>query len=392
MEILSGKEEIYYLIRKVIEQFECKHGQKIICNTNRENYAAIARELSAITVNLPYSAREKQHQDYPEPSAQEQSVQYPHRKYDLTGGQIKDVYFGQVKKPRAHMVDACYIYLYGVGRLGFENDPSDPNLLRAEVDSEETFEKKTHQSRRTFLIYMSIILILFTAINIYFWVSTNQAKTYTIWTTYQPTADEITAVTGVWLYQTGAPQARSNEANRFRRYATNIVIIKQVGDRLMMQRHGATINHHGYVEFTSPGTLSIHSYVAKGKGGTLINPSHSLTVIRPKDSVMYTVSSTWSFESDDKNDIIGARNIYTKLGKGGTLLPIFNTPENAACHCKIVEWTRNDGSSERFNLTYEKIQPGSMTEDLDESSLILRKPKSGVLLSKPADKEDLEHI
>ena len=74
------------------------------------------------------------------------------------------------------------------------------------------------------------------------------------------------------------------------------------------------------------------------------------------------------------------------------LHPIFNTPENAACHCKIVEWKRNDGSSERFNLTYETIQPGSLTEDLDESSLILRRPKSGVLLSKPADSTKSEPI
>ncbi|PVH25222.1 hypothetical protein [Sphingobacterium corticibacter] len=392
MKILSGKEEIYYLIRKVIEQFELRHEQKIICNTNRENYSAIAKELSAITVNLPYTARERQHQDYPEPSVLEQSVQYPHRKYDLTGGQIKDVYFGQVKKPRAHLVDACYIYLYGVGRLGFENDPSDPNLLLAEAHPEETVEKKTNESRRKFPIYLSGLLILFTGINIYLWISTGRAKTETIWTTYQPTAEEVDAVTGVWLYQTGAPQARSNEANRFRRYATNIVVIKQVGDRLMMQRHGATINHQGYVEFTSPGTLSIHSYVEKGKDGALINPSHSLAKLHPQDSIMYTISSTWSFESDDNNDIIGARNIYTKLGKGGMLHPIFNTPENAACHCKIVEWKRNDGSSERFNLTYETIQPGSLTEDLDESSLILRRPKSGVLLSKPAKNDESEHI
>lgn len=383
MEILSGKEEIYYLIRKVIEQFELRHDQKIICNTNRENYTAIAQELSAITVNLPYSAREKQHQEYPEPSTQEQSVHYPHRKYDITGGQVKDVYFGQVKKPRAHLVDACYIYLYGVGRVGFEREPSDPNLLCAHDEPIQMVQKKRLVYRAKFLIYIGVIFLLLTVFNMYVWISTNRAKTETIWTTYQPTAQEIDAITGIWLYQTGAPQTRANEANRFRRYATNIVSITQVGDRLMLRRHGATINHQGYVEFTSAGTLSIHSYVEKTENGALVNPSHSLTVLRPKDTIMYAISTTWSFESDDNNDIIGARNIYTKLGRGGTLSPVFNTPENAACHCKIIEWTRQDGTAERFYLTYESIQTNGMTEDLDESSLILRKPKAGVLLSKP---------
>ncbi|MCL7987251.1 hypothetical protein M8998_04770 [Sphingobacterium sp. lm-10] len=383
MEILTGKEEVHYLIRKVIVKFEEASGQVIVCNTNRENYAAIAQQLSLISNELPFTAQEKQHQEYPVPNDKELNLQYPHRQYDLTGGQIKDVYFGLVKKPRPQLVDACYIYLYGVGRLGFEKNPVDNNLLVTNTEklADSTLTKKP--SSRRFLILLLLILGLFTLSTIYLLVSHYDKAGNEMWTSYQPSDDEIASITGIWMYQTGAPQARSNEANRYRRYANNIMTIKKVGNRLLLERHGATINHSGYVEFTSPGILSIHSFVARSADGSLVNPSHSLAKLAPGDSVMYAISSTWSFESDDNNDLIGARNIYTKLSDIGELRTIVNTPENAACHCKIVEWTRSDGATEKFNLTYATIEPGSIEEDLDENSVILRKPKQGVLLSQP---------
>lgn len=383
MDILSGKEEISYLIVKVMQQFEDTSGLKIVRNTNRENYVAIARELSLISNNLPYSAVEKKHQEYEEASDKESGVQYPHRKYDITGGQIKDVFMGLVKKPRPHLVDSCYIYLYGVGRIGFVENPVDRNLMItneviiSDVNTSPSVPKRHYLT--LFLITLGLLIIACA----YLIVSRYPTTEHKIWTAYQPTEEEIELVTGIWLYQTGAPQARSNEEKRYRRYATNILTIKKVGSNLLIDRHGATINHTGYVEFTSPGILSIHSYVERTDDGALLNPSHSLAKLDPDDNIMYAISSTWSFESENNNDIIGARNIYAKLGADGELREVVNTPENAACHCKIIEWIHDDGTAERFNLTYDEIEPGSITEGLDESSLILRKPKAGVLLSHP---------
>ncbi len=383
--LLTGKEEISYLIRRVIEKFEYTNDQKMICNTNRENYVAVARELSTISNELPYTSKEKEHQEYTEIPVQERQMHYPQRKYDITGGQIKDVYFGLVKKPRPHLIDACYIYLYGVGRVGFAKNPVDPTLLVGEENMDDfsasTLQSPHYRWQLSAFLFLLVVLLLLGGIYMYF--SQQSAADSKMWTSYQPSEEEINQITGIWMYQTGAPQTRANEAQRYRRVATNMVSIQLVNGILEIERHGATINHQGYLEFTSPGILSIHSFVERKADGSLVNPSHSLARLSPEDSVMYAISSTWSFESDDNNDVIGARNLYRKLGTGGTLRLISNTPENAACHCKIIEWDKDDGTIERFNLTYEAIKEGSVEEHLNESSLILRKPKDGVLLSAP---------
>ena len=52
MPVRTRKEEIVYLLTKVIEKYESQTGQRIVRNSNRKNYEEIARTLSAISNEL----------------------------------------------------------------------------------------------------------------------------------------------------------------------------------------------------------------------------------------------------------------------------------------------------------------------------------------------------
>ena len=82
MKVLKGKSEILILLKKVLEKFENEKGIVISKNSNRKNYEPIARLLSEISNQLPYTSEELKHEKYPidyNPRKQE----YPFRKYDV---------------------------------------------------------------------------------------------------------------------------------------------------------------------------------------------------------------------------------------------------------------------------------------------------------------------
>lgn len=109
--IKSGREEIIYLLNKCIEKYQLESGKEVIQNTNRKNYEGLAITLSDISNQLPYTNEEFGHDVY-EKDTRIQEVGFPFRKYDITGGQLKDALIGLVGNPRNFMVEACYIYLY----------------------------------------------------------------------------------------------------------------------------------------------------------------------------------------------------------------------------------------------------------------------------------------
>ena len=119
--IKTGKEEIVYLLTKAIAKFNADTGQTIVQNTNRKNYESLAIILSDISNQLPDRWQEFRTDTY-NPVFNQKDLEYPHRKYDITGGQIKDALSGIVSNPRPFLIDACYIYLYGMGRKAFKEN------------------------------------------------------------------------------------------------------------------------------------------------------------------------------------------------------------------------------------------------------------------------------
>jgi hypothetical protein len=142
-----SRAEIIYLITRCIEKYQQETGMALVPNTNKKNYEPLSILLSDISNRLPETAESLQHIPYT-PDAKKHTTEYPFRKYDITGGQIRDAFMGLVANPRPFLVDACYIYLYKIGRQGFELNPVDEQLekkIKSEINvSHYEAVKKLH--------------------------------------------------------------------------------------------------------------------------------------------------------------------------------------------------------------------------------------------------------
>ena len=400
MKVLKGKSEILILLKKVLEKFETEKEIVISKNSNRKNYEPIARLLSEISNQLPYTSEELKHENYPidyNPRKQE----YPFRKYDITGNQIKDAYFNQIiSNPRSFLVDACYIYLYGMGRLGFSEAPVDDDLLdsgetnsmvESRVSIENEYKEKYLSSQKAqkkwlaFSVFL-ILILLFTCIG---WK--NQSKNWEILKNdlkimpYVPSQEEIDSLEGVWICYIGSPQARISESNRYHLVVSNIVDIKFKNGYFTLSRFGASFNHDGFAQFESPWLISIYTYV-KNKLNQIESPRHSLLPLNKDEKFKSAISASWNFDSGNNNDIIGIREVYIKLGKGGYLEEIINTVENASCKCKIIKWHKENGSFETFELKnqlLDNLSEKELAKLIDENSILLRVPSDGLILKSP---------
>lgn len=415
MKIKTGKEEVGYLLEKVIDTYERTAGQQIIRNTNPKNYEAIARLLSSISNELPNTAQHLDHDPYP-PDPNPKQVDYPHRKYDVTGVQIKDAYNQLVANPRSFLIDACYIYLYGVGRKGFIQNPQDANLIEGvdasvalRLDEREALQQQLAASqqeneamttrlkasfRKKTLFWLASLLVCLTLLGV---VTARWIADRNEWATirqdlnilpYQPTQAEIDSLSGIWLYYTGAPQARANDPNRFHQVANNLVEIIYKDGYFIFNRHGANIDHIGYMQFEAPALVSIYSRV-KNKNGNVESPIHALLRLDKSKGYLTSIATTWSFDMGDGNDMIGIRNVFIKQGRGGSLEEITNTPENANCHCKIMKWVRANNQTRTFQLKYhllDTLANESLRALINEKSILLREPQEGVILTPASDK------
>jgi hypothetical protein len=398
MKLKSGKDEIIYLLEKAIEKFEKESGKEIKRNSNRQNYEPLARVLSDISNNLPNTAAQLGHIEYP-PDYNPKKPDYPFRKYDITGNQIKDAYFLQIVfKPRPFLVDACYIYLYGKGRLGFADMPADDNLLLStDVDPADTriiphrsaFSKRISKRKIPVRLMLAGLIVFFlTSILLGFLFFSRSASWQAVKgdmkiLPYKVSQAEIDSLEGVWLCYTGSPQARISEANRYHLVVSNVVDIKFKNGYFVFTRYGASFDHEGFAQFESPWMVSIHSYV-KNNSHKIESPRHSLMRLDGDDKYISVISASWNFDVGSKNNIIGIREVYIKQGKGGQIEEVMNTIENSGCKCKIIKWHQANGGVKVFQLKNElldNLPDLELKRLLDEKSILLRVPNDGLLLA-----------
>ena len=414
MVLKKGKEEIIYLLNKAIEKFQQETGKEIVQNTNRKNYEGLAVALSQISNALPSTARQLGHGPYPaDPKGEKQA--YPFRKYDITGGQIKDALMGLVAHPRQHMVDACYIYLYGMGRLAFEAGPVDAFLIQQASDGKEKTDARslyqenqllrqqlgalqktdTRQSaskqKPLRLVLLSIGLMAALGLCLYYLVQYN--KVAQEWRTiktdfnllpYRVTAAERQQLEGIWICYTGSPQARISDTDRYHKVVSNIIEIVYKDGYFLYNRFGASFNHSGYVQFESPGLLSIHSRI-KNVQGVVESPRHSLMSFDSTGAYFSAISASWNFDVGSNNQIIGIREAYQKLGAGGQLEEVINSVENAGCQCKIIRWRTPGGTVKTFylkNIALETLQDAALSLLIDERSILPKNPSQKLLVDK----------
>lgn len=411
MKLKSGKEEIVYLLARVFEKYESETGNLITRNTNRKNYEAVSKKLSEISNELPNTANTLVHDVY-SPDYNPNKLEYPSRKYDITASQVKDASLGLVNNPRPFLTDACYIYLYSVGRKGFEQNPQDNNLIintdgppnqsgpsklealtieiAALKKEKEALQKNADNAykkiKKNFSIGFAIVFaaLLFLA---YQWISTknkwNTAKKDMDILPYNPTQTEIDSLEGIWLCYTGSPQARSSDPNRFHLVVSNVVDIKYKDGYFTYNRYGASFNHIGYAQFEAPYLVSLHSHI-KNNSGIIESPRHSLMQLDNEKVYFPVISASWSFDVGNRNNIVGIREVYIKQGKGGSIEEVINTLENASCKCKIVTWHQGNNNVKTFylkNQYLDSLSETTLKNLLDEKSIILRKPQQGLIIN-----------
>lgn len=395
MKLKTGKEEIVNLLTKVLEKYESQTGQSIARNSNRKNYEEVAKALSQISNELPQTAGTLQHDAY-SPDYNPKNLEYPFRKYDITGNQIKDAYFNRiVANPRSFLVDACYIYLYGVGRKGFEANPVDEDLLEKDAPADTDAALHPHSIETTTpgmgipkKIFWPVLTVLLLAILflLYQWSQTNKE-----WNTvkkdmqllpYRPTQTEIDSLEGIWLCYTGSPQARISDKNRFHKVVSNILDVKYKDGYFTFIRYGASFDHLGSMQFESPWLVTIRSWVKNGSD-SIESPRHSLMRLNTPGPLINVISASWSFDAPPRNQIIGIREVYEKQGKGGRVEEVINTLENASCRCKIINWYQGRNKVKTFYLRNElldSIPNDKLKKLLDENSILLREPQQGLIM------------
>lgn len=413
MSIKSGKQEILYLLTKVIDKFESDSGTTVIRNTNRKNYEAVALLLSEISNQLPNTSEQLLHDAYPQ-DYNPKGLGYPFRKYDITSSQIKDGYFGVVSNPRSFLLDSCYIYLYGVGRKGFMANPVDANLIEQEESLAENNEadllrndqemlknqivqlelekqeladayKKLSRTHKIWIAALLAVLVLL-GFSSFLW-----RKEVAGWNTvrqdmnilpYRPKQAEIDSLEGIWLCYTGSPQARSSDTSRYHMVVANVLDVKYRNGYFTFTRYGASFDHSGYMQYEAPWLVSIHSYVKNGLNN-LESPRHSLMRLDKETGKVSVISASWNFDLGARNNIIGIREVYIKQGTGGRIEEVINTIENATCHCKIVSWHQQNGEEKKFylrNQLLDLLPDTTLRSLLNENSILLRTPQKGLIL------------
>jgi hypothetical protein len=404
----GGRGEIVYLIGRCMEKYRQESGQELVANTNKKNYEPLAMLLSDISNRLPETADTLQHIPYT-PDAKKEKTEYPFRKYDITGGQIRDAFMGLVGNPRPFLLDSCYIYLYGKGRLGFDQHPTDQELVEkrsgeagARQDMLSVFQEnellkeqlqeltKTPiaSPKKSFqLLPMVLLLLPAMILGFLYWKQSNQLERYQQQMSlipYEPAPAEADSLEGIWICYTGSPQARKSDPERYHKYVANLMQFKREPEgHYLVERFGASFNHSGYAQFESKGVVSIHTHV-KSNDASIVSPRHSLLSFNHAVDQPYlnVISASWNFDAGPMNQIIGIREVYQKLGTGGRLEEIYNSLENAQCKCKIIRWHKPDGSEQTWylkNSNLDSLHNAPLSELLNEKSILLKDPDSTTL-------------
>lgn len=421
--IKTGKEEISYLIDKVIEKYDAETGKATIRNTNRKNYETLAIKLSKISNNLPFTAEEFNHQEYPaDRSINKQK--YPYRKYDITSSQIKDACFKTISRPKPFLIDACYIYLFGMGRKGFKKDVKDINLLisadkllqesdildnPAELkkiylnirEENERFKRNAKKTRATskVMLTLSLVICIFLVYKSIHMFSVNKEweiikKDMSLFA-YQPTEAEIDSLQGVWLGYSSSPQARISDPDRYHMVGKSIIDVEYKNGYFTFVRYGPNFNQIGYMKYESPQVVSMYAHI-ENESGAIISPKYSLMKLDSGKPILNVISASWSFDSGDMNRLMGIREVFIKQGKG-KVDAVFNSVDNATCRCKIINWEQDNKLVKTFYLKNEfvdTIRNGTLTKLLDEKSFIPAIPLPDSFIKKDTliSPDDLVHL
>ena len=195
---------------------------------------------------------------------------------------------------------------------------------------------------------------------------------------------ERSKLEGIWLCYTGSPQARISDSARYHKVVANLIEIKYKNGYFVYNRYGASFNHIGYIQFESPEILSIYSRIKNDKGD-VESPRHSLMSLENHEGYLTAISASWNFDVGNKNRIIGIREVYKKLGKGGKIEEVINSVANASCQCKIIKWVKEDKTVATYylkNMLLDEMKDAELLKLINEKSILLKDPDEYLLINK----------
>jgi hypothetical protein len=148
------------------------------------------------------------------------------------------------------------------------------------------------------------------------------------------------------------------------------------------------------MQFESPGLVSIYSRVKK-TSGIVESPRHSLLNLNADKNYSSAISASWNFDIGDKNKIIGIREVFVKVGSGGTIEEVMNDLENASCQCKIIRWHNEKGEVKTFYLKNQLLDSTSFSLPaikplIDERSILPLEPGSQLVISKASGQDTVQ--
>jgi len=201
---------------------------------------------------------------------------------------------------------------------------------------------------------------------------------------YQPSQTEIDSLEGIWICYTGSPQARISDPARYHKVVPNIIEVSYKNGYFTFNRFGASFDHVGYMQFEAPGIVSVYSKI-KSDSAAVASPRHSLFTLNAGKKYLAAISASWNFDVGEKNKIIGIREVYIKLGKGGKMEEVLNDVENASCQCKIVRWHKNNNETQTYylrNQLLDSLHPVELRTLINEKSILPNEPEAGLLIVK----------
>jgi hypothetical protein len=397
MKTKASHAELEYLFKKVIEKFNDGREKKLTDNTNKRNYEPLVAILNGISSKFKETAAEFKHDDYS--TIDKTNLQF-------SAGQFMSAKNHFTQKPDQVIVDASYIYLFKTGQRGFLESPADTALAlilksaKDEITPTRAKHKHPLAKFKPISYALGIVVVVLGSFLIYACIELSTvgsaaklsrehfAKEKLEWETikkdfsilrYQPSKAEIDSLVGVWFCYTGSPQARTTLPNRYHMGARNVVVIGYQNGYFNFKRYSTNFDQTGYIQYESPGLISIHSHKINDPDSTLW-PRHSLMFVNNGKPYHIAVSASWNFDTPPNDFMIGIREVYVKLGTGGKVTEVFNQGNPV----KTVEWITDPHKRVVFNVKLMRIEDMNVpfTDLLNEKSILLAVPQENVLATK----------
>jgi FtsZ-binding cell division protein ZapB len=393
------KQKIIELLTKVLNKYDAEHVFQIKRDTNREHYKELTNELCKISTELPakeptmflekkdnpdfYNVKEWQVEaafngriQKMKPFIAATCFLYLDKEASLKGyeKEIRELCKGDT--PDVHLLEEeneglrekLLVYSNENKRLQQSNE-----TLQQQYDSlkrEQDVLQIQFKTKRKNASLLACLLIGLTAI-IFIWsslswkkdaaamVAVNQSLQHRFdsslqaWNAikkdfrilpYHATPAQLALYEGNFLAYAPSPQVRSSTplAERRNKVVSNFVHFTQKDGYLTFERHGPGFDQKGVLQFESSTVASLSAYTLDpDRPDTVISPKHSVWTITNGKPDTVLLSTTWSFDPEEKNRPIASREVYQRLGKGGAPREERRTPAAYACKCVLFHWTKD---------------------------------------------------